>query len=122
METFFADTYAFFEYLNGNPKYIPYFKNNKIIASKLNLMELYYGTLIGPGQKLAEAYYNSFISIVVDFNDFTIKQAMQFRAKNKHMKFSYVDSMGYQLALQNSVKFLTSDKAFEGLPNVEFVK
>ena len=85
-------------------------------------MELYYGTLIGSGQELAEAYYNSFISIVVDFNDFTINQAMQFRAKNRQMKFSYVDSIGYQLALEHGVKFLTSDKAFDGLPNVEFVK
>ena len=35
---------------------------------------------------------------------------------------SYVDYIGYILAKQRNVKFLTGDKEFENMDNVEFVK
>ena len=35
---------------------------------------------------------------------------------------SYVDALGYAIAMRRKVKFLTGDMAFERLPNVEYAK
>jgi predicted nucleic acid-binding protein len=47
---------------------------------------------------------------------------MKFRLKEKAKRLSYVDAIGYQLALEKNAKFLTGDKEFKGMKNVEFVK
>lgn len=122
ISTFFFDTYAFYEIIEGNPKYSSFAQNIAIITTKLNLMELYYGLLIKHGQDTAEKYYDKLTEFTVDMDDETIKKAMLFRAQNKNKKFSYVDCIGYVLAIQRNVKFLTGDNAFMNLPNVEFVK
>jgi len=47
---------------------------------------------------------------------------MTFRALNKKRNLSYVDCIGYIIAKQRNIKFLTGDKEFEYMENVEFVK
>jgi predicted nucleic acid-binding protein len=47
---------------------------------------------------------------------------MKFRKKNKKRNLSYADCIGYIYALKNNLIFLTGDKEFEDLKNVEFVK
>ena len=42
--------------------------------------------------------------------------------KNKGLNISYVDAVGYQVARERKIKFLTGDEAFRDLPDVEFVK
>ena len=87
-------------------------------------MELYYKTLKDLGKRSAEKFYATFLILAVDFDDETIKEAMEFRLdmKKKGKNFSYTDCIGYILAKKKRAKFLTGDKEFEGLSNVEFVK
>jgi len=47
---------------------------------------------------------------------------MKFRKKNKKRNLSYTDCIGYVYATENDLIFLTGDKEFENLENVEFVK
>ena len=54
MKTYFLDSYAFFEILKGNPNYTPYKKDTAFVTTKLNLMELYYGLLLGFNKKTAD--------------------------------------------------------------------
>jgi len=122
LETFFFDTYAFYEIIKGNPEYKPFTKGIAIITTKLNLMELYYGLLSNYGIKVAEKYFERFSKFCVDVSDENIKEAMQFKTKNKEKKMSYVDCIGYIISLQRQVPFLTGDKQFESFENVEFVK
>jgi hypothetical protein len=51
-----------------------------------------------------------------------IIEAVQFRHANKKNDFSLQDAVGYKLSLKNNLKFLTGDRQFENMPNVEFVK
>jgi predicted nucleic acid-binding protein len=120
---YFLDTYAIIEFVNGNKKYVKYFKHNNI-TTKFCLMELYYKYLRDLGKKWAEKVYTKFLTFVVDFDDATIKEAMGFRLKMrmKGKKFSYTDAIGYIIARKMKVKFLTGDKEFRGLKNVKFVK
>ena len=46
----------------------------------------------------------------------------RFKIKNIKRSLSYADCIGYIIALRYGIKFLTGDKEFETLENVEFVK
>ena len=122
IKTFFFDTYALFEVGEGNENYKNYLKNIAIVITKLNLMELYYGLIIKYDEKTANSLYEKFSPYCVNIDDNTIKKAMMFRALNKKRDLSYVDCIGYILAKQRNIKFLTGDKEFERMENVEFVK
>ncbi len=121
LDTYFFDTYAFYELVQGNPDYLKYSKVS-IITSKLNLMEFFYGQLIKAGQSQADRYYTRFLPFCVELDDETIKEAMIFRSRNKKRNLSYVDCIGYLLALKRRAIFLTGDSGFRGFPGVEFVK
>jgi len=122
VKTYFFDTYAFFELIEGNPRYNPYSKGIAIITTRLNLMELHYGLLLKYGKETADDYYHKLMKFSVDIDDDTIIAANMFRAELKKSDLSYVDCIGYTLAKSRNAKFLTGDKEFEQLENVEFVK
>ena len=122
VRTFFFDTYALYEIIEGGENYKRYTKSIVIVTTKLNLMELFYGLLIRYDEKIANNFYEKFLLYCTGIEDNTIKKAMIFRALNKKRNLSYVDCIGYILAKQRNVKFLTGDKEFENMDNVEFVK
>ncbi|PIN86173.1 PIN domain nuclease [Candidatus Woesearchaeota archaeon CG10_big_fil_rev_8_21_14_0_10_44_13] len=122
LKTYYFDTYAFFEMISGNPAYRRFERDIALLTSRFNLMELYYGLVLKHGQSAAERYYGGFLKFCVEPDDETIKEAMIFRTRNKDLRLSYADCIGYTLALKRRVKFLTGDNGFKDLPNVEFVK
>ena len=122
LTSFFFDTYALFEIIQGNPNYEKYKKNVSIITTKLNLMELHYGLLRIEGKEAANKYYEYYLKFVVDFGDEDIKQANELRLSMKKEDVSYVDCLGYVLSRRYGCKFLTGDSKFESIDNVEFVK
>lgn len=119
---FFADTYALIEFFKGNPHYAKYFTEHECITTRLNLLELYYAKLLEEQPDQAEEYYNGLLSKTVEIDDDTIKKAAQFRFEHKKQNISYIDAVGYQIARAKKIKFLTGDKAFKELSNVEFVR
>ncbi len=119
---YFADTYAIIDYLKGNPVYKKYFTDHEIITTKMNLLEVYYWTLLEETKEKADENYHTFLANTVEVNDETLKQSAQFRFHHKHKKVSYIDALGYQTAQVHKVKFLTGDKAFQSIPNVEFIR
>ena len=119
-EAFVYDTYALVEIITGNENYREYV-DKKIIINDFIFSELCY-ILIRDGYPNPEIYldrYKKFV-IRVDFED--IRMAMEFRYKNKKRKMSMVDCVSYFMSKKLGVKFLTGDKEFEDLDNVEFVK
>jgi uncharacterized protein len=118
---YFWDSYAIIEFLHGNKNYEK-FRNKSIAISVLNLAEIYYSFLSEYSEKEANELYERYKNFVVKFGDDILKQAMQFRKENKKRKLSYADCIGYCLSKQLGIKFLTGDKQFENLDNVEYVK
>ena len=47
---------------------------------------------------------------------------MVFRHKHAKTRFSYIDCLGYTYALENKSSFLTGDRAFKDMENVEIVR
>ena len=122
MKSYFFDTYAFYEIIEGNKNYEPYAKDVVIITTKLNLMELHYGLLLKHGKKAADRYYDSLCLFAVEISDDIIKSANELRAMPKKRDLSCVDCIGYTIAGMRGIKFLTGDRQFRDLENVEFVK
>lgn len=122
IRTLFFDTYAFFELIEGNENYRHYAAGIAIVTTRLNLMELHYGLLLKYGKETADRYYHSLLKFVVDVNDEIIIKGNEFKAIAKGKGLSYVDCIGYVLAKSRNVKFLTGDRQFAGLENVEYVK
>jgi len=119
---FYFDTYAIYELIEGNENYKPYAGGIALITTKLNLMELHYGFLVKYGKTAADYYYDQFEKFAVEIDSDIIKAANEFRALMRGKRLSYVDCIGYVLAKARNARFLTGDKEFQGLENVQFVK
>ncbi len=117
---YFFDSYAIIEILKENPKY-KRFIDEFITLTLFNLAEIYYSVLNDYSEEKADKIYESYKKAVVEIDDATLKEAMKFRKKNKKRNLSYADCIGYIYALKHEMKFLTGDREFKGLNNVEFV-
>ncbi len=122
MTVFFYDSYAIIEYINDNPLFISYFEENTGILTFLNILEVYYSVLAEFGEEKADTVLDTLFPLIVHPTKETIKKAMKFRLTHKKNSLSYADCLGYQIALEKGVKFLTGDKEFKLIDNVEFVK
>lgn len=121
MVNYFFDTYALIEIIKNNPNYIR-FVDEVITTSRSNLVELIYIMLSERGEKDAKQAFEKFKDSETEVSDGLLFKAMEFRFKNRKKGLSYVDCIGYVFALENGMKFLTGDDAFEKMENVEFVK
>jgi len=123
VESYFYDTYALVEIINGNPNYLNY-TNFKMITTKLNLLELYSNLLRNSNEEKAEYYYNLYSLNCININDDIIKEAVKLwilmRKENKRL--SYIDCIGYIISRKLKIKFLTGDKEFKDMQDVEFVR
>ena len=127
VETYFFDTYALIEIEKGNENYTPYKKVN-VVTTMLNVMEYYSSLLIDFKQEIAEEGFEYYSESSVAIPDEVLKEAVWFRLKmmkrfrKKDGRPSYVDCIGYVIAKRMGIKFLTGDKLFENMDNVEFIK
>lgn len=119
--SFFFDTYALFEILKGNERYKRYV-GSKITVTKLNLFELYSGILREVDEKNAQNELDNYYKFAVDFDKETIEEAAKMKLALNKRNVSMADCIGYILSKRLGIKFLTGDKEFENLKNVEFVK
>lgn len=118
---FFFDSYALAEINLGNPNYKKYTKSG-IILTRLNIFEIYYGILRDIGEKEAKYFLEKYYQFSVDFYKEDIQEAAKLKLKYRTRNISMTDCIGYVVAKRLNIKFLTGDKEFENLSNVEFVK
>ena len=118
---YFLDTYALIEIAEGNLQYNRYLDSDTITL-KDNLAELFYFLLRKYDERVANHYLNIFSRIVVELPIILISKAMIFKYKHKKFGFSYIDCFGYMYAMESKRLFLTGDRAFHGMENVELVR
>ena len=121
MPRYFFDTYAIIEITKNNPNYMVH-ADEIVTTTVFNLVELYYSMLKDFDEEKAKNIYYKFKDCIHEADDEIIFESMKFRKHNKNKKFSYIDCIGYIFALKHNLKFLTGDRAFEGMVNVEFVR
>jgi len=118
---YFFDTYAIIELIEGNQSYAKY-EDEPATITVFNLSEIYWVALNKLGESSADEIYGEYRGSVVNIDDETLKEAVKFRKMHKKKRLSYCDCIGYIYAVRNGMKFLTGDKEFEGMKDVEFVK
>ncbi len=118
---YFFDSYAIIEIIRENENYLK-FKDEALITSILNTGEIYYYLLKDKDEETANSWHSLLIRSAILVDSDIIVKAMKFRFENKSKKFSFVDCVGYVLAKERNLRFLTGDKGFENFDNVEFVK
>lgn len=122
IDRFFFDSYALIEIFKGNPHF-EHYKKNRVVITYLHLFELYYCLLReGHREKEIEEFFHFVKKFCIDLQFEWIKKASEFKESHKKRRLSYADCLGYIIAQDLRIKFLTGDKEFEHLENVEFVK
>jgi uncharacterized protein len=120
--TFFFDSYALIEIFEKNLNYKKY-SNINAVTSYFQVYETYY-ILIKNNYNFEEIkdFFSFLQNLCVNLNFDWIPKSVEFRRKHKKRDLSYADCLGYIIAKELGIKFLTGDKEFKDLPNVEFVK
>jgi len=70
--------------------------------------------------KKMQKIYDQFKECTYELDDTVIINAIKFRQKYKNRDLSYSDCIEYIYAKENGLIFLTGNKEFKGLDNVEF--
>ncbi len=118
---FFFDTYAIIEIYEGNMAFAKY-AGMAFFTTKLNLFELHQYFLRAGNEMFADAEVEKYASHLQDFDNMIIKKASKFRLKHSGKNLSMTDCIGYVYAKENGLVFVTGDREFKGVENVEFVQ
>ena len=118
---FFFDTYALCEMARGSPNYDTFSKEFELTTSLVNVYELYYILCRDNEPELAEKFFTRLIPCCIDILPEDIKVASKFRIDSRK-NLSYIDALGYSVALRAGLQFVTGDEGFRGVKNVAFIK
>ena len=115
------DTYPLIEIALGNEKFASLL-NEDVIITDTTIAEFYYVILQRYDFSTADFWYKKFAPYCASVNREILIKAVKFRYANKKKDLSFFDCVGYIFAIENNHKFLTGDKEFKNLENVEFIK
>ncbi len=118
---YFWDSYAVIELMSGNPNYAKY-SGEEVTITIFNLVEIYWHALHEYGERQAQELYGTYKKAVVEPDGEALMEAIKFRKEHKKKGISYADCIGYIYAKRYGLKFLTGDRQFERLANVEYAK
>ncbi len=118
---YYYDTYAILALYRGSARYGPY-RQATAFTSLMNLFEVRYKVMESGRPEEARRLVERFRDCVVPFGEAHIQRASAFKLLHRRRGVSYVDALGYTLAAELGVPFLTGDPAFRGIPGVEFVE
>ncbi len=119
---FFFDSYALIEIYEKNFNYKKYSKV-KVITTYFQVYETYYSLIRnGYSDEEIKSFFDFLQNFCIDLNFCWIPKSVEFRRKYNKRDLSYADCLGYIIAKELGIKFLTGDKEFESLLNVEFVR
>lgn len=121
MVEYFFDTYAIIEILENNPNFEK-FSMSLITTFHMNLVETYMHFFRKYNEETAKSIFYSIKNSEISVEDEVVFEAIKIKREHNKKKLSYVDCLGYAYAKLKGIKFLTGDKEFEGMKNVEFVK
>lgn len=121
INTYFFDSYALVELFKGNENY-KRFQKAKIVTSYFHLFELYYGLLREHDEEEFIEFFKFLQNFCVELKFEWISKASKLKQIYKKGNMSYADCIGYIIAEELGVKFLTGDKEFKEMENVEFVR
>jgi uncharacterized protein len=125
MARLFADTYALIELLKGNPRYEKY-SHEYLIATEFNILELTYALFREFGRdetaRIVKSIRENIEILPTDDSDYLDASEFRKSANKTGKKLSLIDALGYSCSHKQRIKFLTGDREFVEMENVEYTK
>ena len=124
MSSYFADSYALIEMLKGNENYRS-FESERLITTEFNICEVgfavcrNYPTKASPVLKTVRKMVS--LQATCD-EDYCSGAARRKEASGQGKKLSTIDCVGYSVANRLDIPFLTGDREFADMDNVQFVR
>lgn len=124
MPSFFADSYAIIEILKGNGNYRPY-QEVTLVATEFNICEVAFAVCRDYPHKthtVMKQVRKMIILKPTTDEDYCCGAAMRRATTSAGRKLSTIDCVGYSVARRLQIPFLTGDREFEEIDDVEFVR
>lgn len=125
MARLFADTYALIELLKGNPNYEKY-SSAYLIATEFNIFELTYAVFRDYGRdeaaKVVILMRDKIEILPTEDSDYLDASEFRKSANKAGKKISLIDALGYSCSKRLGIKFLTGDREFIEMKNIEYIK
>ncbi|MGK0232597.1 MAG: putative nucleic acid-binding protein [Patescibacteria group bacterium] len=93
-----------------------------MITTSVNISEVFYALRKIEDYRTANYIVNQLSVSCLEVTPEVAIKAAELKKEYKKQKLSYINCIGYILAQEHKLKFLTGDKEFKDFPNVEFVK
>jgi hypothetical protein len=124
MPSYFADSYALIEMLKGNKNYRS-FQSERLITTEFNICEVGFAVCrdypANAPQVLKTVRKMVTLQATRD-EDYCSGAARRKQESGKGKKLSTIDCIGYSVANWLSIQFLTGDREFADMENVQFVR
>lgn len=124
MSSFFADSYAIIEILKGNERYLPYMTGH-LVTTEFNFCEVAFAVCRDYPEKTRQvmARVRKMVALAPTTDeDYCEGAAMRRKTTGAGKKLSTIDCVGYAVSRRQKIPFLTGDREFEDIENVEFVR
>jgi uncharacterized protein len=115
------DTYALIEIHWQNPKFF-HLINQQIVITDITMAEFYQWLYKEYDQLTADYWERKWEASCKSVSRNVLLRAVRFRQDNKKKCYSFFDCVGYIFAKENNMTFVTGDKEFKGLSQVEFIR
>lgn len=119
-DRFFFDTYALIERQSGSAAYAP-FAPMPVFTHQFNLYEFVTAIVRVADEGRAREELRLLAPNLLEAETDDLFAAARFKRLQARKRVSYVDALGYVLARKHGMRFLTGDRAFKGIENVEHV-
>jgi PIN domain nuclease of toxin-antitoxin system len=124
MPSFFADSYALIEMLKGNENYRA-FQSERLITTEFNICEVGFAVCRNYPANAPQVLntVRKMVTLTATRNeDYCSGAARRKEASGKGKKLSTIDCVGYSVANRLKIPFLTGDREFADMNNVQFVR
>jgi predicted nucleic acid-binding protein len=115
----FLDTYALVEILNGNPAYRG--ELDGAGTSLFHLFELHVQLSRLRDANTADTVFGDLRPLAAEVEDADVLAASRFKRAHPKKRLSYADALGYAMAKQRGIPFVTGDIAFRAMDGVRFI-
>ena len=115
------DTYALVEIHEQNPKFLSLL-NEDIVITDVTMAEFYMILYREHDNITADYWHRKLQTFCQPVPRNILIKAVQLRVDARKQDLSFFDCVGYTFALENNMDFVTGDKEFEKMKNVQFMK
>jgi uncharacterized protein len=124
MSSFFADSYALIEMLKGNENFQS-FQSEQLITTEFNICEVGFAVCReypADANRVLRAVRNMVVIQETRDEDYCSGAVRRKEASGYGKKLSTIDCVGYSVANRLNIPFLTGDREFADMDNVQFVR